>query len=150
MLRRPIISCPLIPGRVLFLVAPPQPHSPQRMRPSSNSLLPCNASFVPVLPWSIPCVPKFFLCSDIFRMLPYMLLNDILYSILTILALACLQPGSRVEQVSQLRVGELAVEGSIGTLAVPSPLLLELGLQLILEHLHHVLAQHGEELVPVE
>lgn len=51
-----------------------------------------------------------------------------------------LQPGSRVEKIPQLRVGELAVEGSIGTLPVPSPLLLELGLQLVLEHLHHVLA----------
>ena len=134
---------PLTPGRG-SLVAPPQPHSPQRMRPSSNSLLSCiicsfHASF-----------HAFFLCSDIFRMLPYMLLNDILYSILTHLALARLQPGSRVKQVLQLRVGELAVKGSIGTLAVPSPLLLELGLQLVLKHLHHVLAQHGEELVPVK
>lgn len=61
-----------------------------------------------------------------------------------------LQSSSGIQQVPHLRIGELAVESCIGPLPVPSPLLLELRLELVLEHLHHVLAQHWEELVSVE
>lgn len=61
-----------------------------------------------------------------------------------------LQPRHRVQQVVHLCPRPLRIQRRVRPLPIPSPLLRERRLQLALEHLRHVPAQHGEELVPVE
>lgn len=61
-----------------------------------------------------------------------------------------LQPRHRINQILHLRPRPLWVQRRVGPLPVPGPFLHQVRLQLALEHLRHVLAQHGEELVPVE
>lgn len=61
-----------------------------------------------------------------------------------------LQLGLHVQQVPHLPPGPIRVEVWVGPLAIPRPLVHQLAVQLPFEHLHHVLAQHREELIPVE
>lgn len=55
-----------------------------------------------------------------------------------------------VQQIRHFEARPVRVETRGGSFTVPSPLLLELGLEVVFEHLHDVLAQYGEELVAVE
>lgn len=55
-----------------------------------------------------------------------------------------------VQKIRHLEARPIGVETWCGPFTVPGPFLLELGLQLIFEHLHDVLAENREELVAVE
>jgi hypothetical protein len=61
-----------------------------------------------------------------------------------------LQPRPLIQKILHLPPWPVRVQRRVRPYTIPSPLLLQLWLQLALQHLHHVLAQHGEELVPVE
>lgn len=61
-----------------------------------------------------------------------------------------LQPRCGIGQILHLCPRPLRVQSWVGPLPVPGPLLRKLRRQLALKHLHDVLAQHREELVPVE
>lgn len=55
-----------------------------------------------------------------------------------------------VQQIGHLEARPVRVKTWSGPFTIPGPFLFELGLKVVFEHLHDVLAQHGEELVAVE
>jgi hypothetical protein len=73
-------------------------------------------------------------------------------TIIHLVAINILQPrlGPLVQQIRHLKPRPVRVQARRRSLAVPGPLLLELRRQVVLEHLHNVLAEHREELVAVE
>jgi hypothetical protein len=65
---------------------------------------------------------------------------------------ATLQPrlGPTILQIGHLEPGPIRVQRRRRPLTVPGPLLLQVGPKVVLEHMDHVLADDGEELVAVE
>lgn len=55
-----------------------------------------------------------------------------------------------VHEIDHLEARPVGVQARCWPLAVPGPLLLQFGLEVVFQHLHDVLAQDGEELVAVE
>jgi hypothetical protein len=63
-----------------------------------------------------------------------------------------LQPSLRplIKQIRHLKPRPIRVQARRRPLTIPRPLLLQLWFKVVFQHLHDVLAQHGEELVTVE